>query len=106
MHLLPLGVRAIQQAFLLSFAADVVESKSFPSLYVPVLGTDMWNASVVIEHPEIEEIPGEILGKVFHLQATFASRTSQLSSHTWTSLVKTESLSKITKKQIQEEPMQ
>ena len=106
MHSLPLGVRAIQQAFLLSFAADVVESKSFPSLYVPVLGTDMWNASVVIEHPEIEEIWGEILGKVFHLQATFASRTSQLSSHTWTSLVKTESLSKITKKQIQEEPMQ
>ena len=106
MHLLPLGVRAIQQAFLLPFAADVVESKSFPSLYVPVLGTDMWNASVVIEHPEIEEILGEILEKVCHLQATFASRTSQLSSHTWTSLVKTESLSKITKKQIQEEPMQ
>ena len=106
MHFLPLGVRAIQQAFLLSFAADVVERKSFPSLYVPVLGTDMWNASVVIEHPGIEEIWGEILGKVCHLQATFASSTSQLSSHTWTSLVKTESLSKITKKQIQEEPMQ
>ena len=85
MHLLPLGVRAIQQAFLLSFAADVVESKSFPSLYVPVLGTNMWNASVVIEHPGIEEILWEILEKVCHLHATFASRTSQLSSHTWKS---------------------
>ena len=90
----PLSVRTIEQALLLPSAADVVESKSFPSLYLPELGTNMWNASVVIEHPEIEDILGEILEKVFYLQATFASSTSQLSSHTWKSFAKTDSSSK------------
>ena len=49
-------MRAIKQADLLPLAVDIVESKSFSLLYVTVLGTNMRNASVVIEHFEIKEI--------------------------------------------------